>query len=320
MSRSSSWRRALLRLGLAEDARLPLAHLAARLVSAGERNAAVDAYRELLEASPDDVPALQALAALHAQMGRVDEEIPLRRRLVTLTVERMGLAPEDREAAIAYEMAALGVGEAPPQMPAAYVAALFDGYAERFDAHLREGLGYRGPELVHAALARAIEDPPRPRAIGDIGCGTGLLGPLLRPFASRLIGVDRSSGMLEKARARGVYDELIEGDLIAVLQGCPGAFDVVTAADVLIYLGDLGPVFVAVAIALREHGLFSFTIESSDDADVRLTGDGRYAHSSAHVRAAAAAAGLREISAEEAVLRKERGRPVASMVHLLRKE
>jgi predicted TPR repeat methyltransferase len=71
----------------------------------------------------------------------------------------------------------------------------------------------------------------------DAGCGTGLCGPVLRPFASHLIGIDISSGILEKARSRHCYDQLEKSELTVFLQAAHEVFDVVAACDTFNYFG-----------------------------------------------------------------------------------
>lgn len=319
-----SWRAALPRIGIRETSELSAAALAALLVSVGERVAALEAYRELLLASPDDVDALGALGSLLGRLGRDEEGLAIRKRIAVIAVARMGLALEDRSAALAFELAIAGIGPVPAEMPAGYTAALFDAYAPRFDDCLRNDLRYRAPELLVAALRRALaamdDAGPGTLAICDVGCGTGLLGPLLRPLAQRLDGVDCSPRMLEKASALDLYDDLVEADLTVALASRPGAYDVVTAADVLVYIGDLAPALGAAATALRVGGLAAFTVERTHEAGYHLTSTGRYEHAPAFVRDAALAAGLTEVSADEVVLRVEQGQPVAGLVWVLRKE
>ena len=61
------------------------------------------------------------------------------------------------------------------------------------------------------------QQQPRWRRCVDLGCGTGLMGPLLRPHTGCLCGVDLSQGMVQKARERGCYDELDVGELVEYL-------------------------------------------------------------------------------------------------------
>lgn len=313
-----SWRRALPRLGLDEGSPLPVATLAARLAAAGERGAAADAYRELLAETPDDLDALERLAAIVKRLGRTEEEIALHRRIAAVTCAQLGVPAEERDAVIAFELAAIGVQEAPGTAPGSYVAASFDAMAGYFDRRLRDSLRYRGPEQIIERLARAHGSGAGALHVCDAGCGTGLLGPLLRPYARALTGVDLSAKMLDKARERGVYDALVTADLVAHLAARPASYDVITAADVFVYIGDVAPVFAAAARALRPRGLFLFTAELDEGDGYTLTLVGRYAHSMAYLRAAAGAAGLEVISIEEeASLRTERCKPVRAVIGVL---
>lgn len=322
MSRTSAgrgWRAALPRLGVAENSPLPIHHLATRLAAIGERAAALGAYQELVAAAPDDLHAHEALAGLLAQMGRYEESAAVERQVAAITVARMGVPEAEREAAIAYRLAMLGLAPVPTQVPGGYVAALFDAYAERFDAHLCGQLAYRGPEIVEERVARALGAPEGRLDVCDIGCGTGLFGPRIRPWARRLDGVDRSAGMLAQARARGVYDALVEGDLVEALASRPGAYDLITAVDVLIYFGDLGAAFAAAAAALKPGGLLAFTVERIEQGEYQLGPGGRYQHTLGYLRGLAAGAGLDEVIADEVVLRVEQARPVEGLALVLRK-
>ena len=198
------------------------------------------------------------------------------------------------------------------------MARLFDDYAPRFDRHLRDTLGYRGPELILAALDE-VAPGRRFREALDLGCGSGLAGRALRARVDRLVGVDLSAGMVEQARATGVYEELAAADLVAFLAGRPeGQADLAVAADALVYLGDLHPVCAAAAAALAPGGLFAFTIESGEAA-FALGPALRFRHSDAHVREAAGAAGLTVVRLEPASTRVEAGAEAPGRVAALRK-
>lgn len=316
----SNFRAALPRVGISETSDLPIATLAARLAAAGDHCAALDAYREVLEAAPNDRDALVAMSVILARLGRDEEEMAIQKRIAVLAVSEMGIAAEDQGAAVVFELATIGIGEAPTKMPRGYTAALFDGYAPYFDKNLREDLGYRAPEHLHESLMRALGTPARGSLdIIDIGCGTGLLGPLLRNGARRLDGVDCSPRMLDQARALGLYDDLIEDDLTDALAGRPNQYDVVTAADVFVYIGDLAPALNAVALSLRAGGFVAFTVEDSEDDGYQLASSGRYQHAMAYVRETAAAAGFTEVSADAVILRKEHSSLIKGIVWVLRK-
>jgi len=150
----------------------------------------------------------------------------------------------------------------------------------------------------------------------DAGCGTGLCGPLLVPYARRLVGVDLSEGMLALAKAKHVYDALIQRELTDHLRDHPAAFDVIVSADTLVYFGDLGSVIAAAAGALRPNGLFIFTLEHAvgvSDINWRLELHGRYSHARPYVERVLTVAGLQPwITPAE--LRMESGAPVAGLV------
>jgi predicted TPR repeat methyltransferase len=212
---------------------------------------------------------------------------------------------------------------APAAAPPAYVAQLFDGYAAGFDQHLTERLQYRAPELLYQALVPHLpEQPPGQRIdILDLGCGTGLLAPLLRRHAARLVGVDLSAGMLAQAQQRGLYDELVRGELVELLLARPAGYDALVAADVLVYLGDLEPLFRAARGALRPRGLFAFTVEANREAgvDVRLQPTRRYAHAAAYVQRLAAAHGFIELGLSDGVLRCQSGEDISGHIVVLQR-
>lgn len=219
---------------------------------------------------------------------------------------------------VAFSLAALDAAPTPAAAPAAYVTALFDQYAGHFDAHLVDTLAYRTPQLIAAALARTGTDKGNGSLqVADLGCGTGLCAPLLRPLAAHLAGVDLSPAMLEQARARALYDELACADIAAWLAGHAGTLDLIVAADVFVYIGDLSEVFGRARQALRDGGRFCFSVESSATDDFQLQPSRRYAHGAAHVRALAAAHGFTVADAVSATLRRDRGTDIAGEVLVL---
>jgi len=159
--------------------------------------------------------------------------------------------------------------------PLDYLVAHFDAFADHFDRQLVDVLGYRGPQRLLELVGASGE---RHKRALDLGCGTGLAGPLLRPGRARLVGVDLSPRMLAKAAERGVYDELIEAEMIGYLHGAVERFDLVLVADALIYLGDLTPFFAAAARVTTAGGLVAFNIETTDEAPYKLMPSGRFAH------------------------------------------
>ena len=202
------------------------------------------------------------------------------------------------------------------RQPAALVAQRFDAMAETFDEHLVSELGYDGPSQLRDLLAgRTAMDGKLD--ILDLGCGTGLCGPLLRPMARRLHGVDLSPGMLAKARALGLYDGLEVADLLDVLGRDAAAWDMIVILDTFPYLGALEAVFEAAARALRPGGWLTFSTEAAETGDYVLQGNGRYSHGDGYITRLAA--GRFEIVAQAtAMLRREGGRALDGGYFLLR--
>ena len=221
------------------------------------------------------------------------------------------LAKEPGNPYVQHHLAA-ALGETPGRASDAYVEQVFDQFAGSFDTHLAS-LQYRAPQHVAEALRAALPAPAAQFDIADLGCGTGLCGPLVKPWARSLAGCDLSTQMLERAARREAYDVLVKAELVQFLVERRAAFDVLVSADTLIYFGELAPMFAAAHAALRAGGGFVFTVEALGDADdvpFRLTASGRYAHGRADLRAKLAAAGFVERAFLEASPRYESGRPV----------
>jgi len=237
------------------------------------------------------------------------------------TLYREWLAEEPDNPVVQHLLAACLGGEAAPERASdAYVAKVFDAFASSFDAKL-ESLHYRAPALVADALAAAAGAPSGGLAIVDAGCGTGLCGPLVRPWARTLAGCDLSVGMLRHARARGVYDVLHRAELVYYLDTQPRAFDVIVCADTLCYFGKLDRVLAAARRSLRPGGWFVFTVEALGDADKQphaLGASGRYAHRASYVGEALADAGFSLQVLRNETLRMESGLPVEGCVVVAR--
>ncbi len=310
-----NWRAAAARKGIRPGVHgRPSVMVAQLLAVHGEGRAAESACREIVQYDPDNLPALRWLASALEAEGRFGEAAECRRRIFEIEARASGFAANAAGEVAAFRLAVEGYGPQPPRVPQSYLTRKFDDSADEFDFLLREKLLYRGPELVHSAVLRALRNRRPILDILDAGCGTGLAAPLFRPLARRLDGVDLSFHMVEKARARGLYDKLEVGDLVETLARRSGAYDLVLAVDVLIYIGDISGVMTAVATGLRRGGLFSFSVEAGEESKYALRRTGRYVHSPVYLREAAAAAGLGEVSLEQGVLRLENLRPVTGWI------
>ena len=245
----------------------------------GPVDEAMAAYQRTLpvEAAQDERDLKAVLQTAFTELrglGHLDAAIRVGRKLLEL-------APGN--VSIAYLLKAVSGATDVERSPPAYLVECFDGYAESFDEKLVQGLHYDVPATLCSAVER-LAGPGRRFYSLDIGCGTGLCGPLLRPMSAELIGVDVSPRMLEQARRRGVYDELLCADLPGCLERWPARFDLVIAADLLIYFGDLRPLWAALTEVLRPGGLLAFNTERLEDEGYRLLPSGRFAHSLAYVR------------------------------------
>ncbi|MEN8183648.1 MAG: tetratricopeptide repeat protein [Myxococcota bacterium] len=238
---------------------------------------AIEPTRRGLELRPDDLASYKRLALLLRRLQRNDEA----------TAVYQAWHRQDPGDPIAAHMASVGGDQQPPERAADdYVAREFDDFAEKFDQVLVDELRYQAPALVAQALERTGLTERRELHVLDAGCGTGLCVDFLRPLARHLVGVDLSPKMLDKARDRGGYDELVEAELTAYLESHPQAFDIVVAADVVLYFGRLDALARALRSSLRPGGGVVFTVEAgTNDARGWALGDGgRYTHHPTYLR------------------------------------
>lgn len=221
---------------------------------------------------------------------------------------------------IKHHLKALLTPESAERASDAYIESTFDHFAKSFDVTLAQ-LNYCAPQWVCEALQQVYPHPRADLDIADAGCGTGLCGPLVRPWARQLCGFDLSAGMLAQAKVRKVYDKLLQAELVGFLKVHPGAFDVVILADTLCYFGNLDQVMAVCAGAVRPGGHVIFTVEALEDDDLphRLAPTGRYAHRHAHVSKAAQDAGWLACATTSMILRLEGGTPVKGWLVTLKR-
>lgn len=247
--------------------------LASILSLAKQSEDALTAYDRALALTADLPEAWLGRALSLAQLKRTPEAVAAYKDAVAHGV--------DAEQ-VNYHLAALGAGPPPAAAPAMNMVAVFDQYAETFDKHLVDSLNYRIPAEMADAVKRFVTKSGLD--ILDLGCGTGLVGEQLAPLKRTMTGVDLSPKMLDKARQRGIYDKLIQAELIQFLNTQSATYDVAVCADVFIYIGDLAPVFRGVRRALKENGVFCFSLEASTESDVVVRESFRFAHSAAYIK------------------------------------
>jgi predicted TPR repeat methyltransferase len=274
------------------------------------REEALACYEHLLRLEPDYADGWIMKGATLDDLSRNDEAIASYRK----ALEFDDVTNPDK---IRYVLASLGSEAVPDASPLEYVRDLFDKYAQRFEDHLVRQLNYRVPELLVTQLQPLL--PARPVDVLDLGCGTGLCGVLLKPLARTLTGLDVSEKMLEEARGKQIYDTLVAGEIGAHLAQQSESFDLIVAADVFIYIGELSAVFKGAHRALRPGGLFAFSTEVSEGAESRLLGSLRYSHSAAYVLRLADETGWQVESMTRQMLREEDLKGVAGQVTVLRR-
>jgi predicted TPR repeat methyltransferase len=269
-------------------------------------------FSKVITLRPKDPEARRLLALAHCTLGEVDQAV---------AIFEDWLSDDPGNPIARHMLAACSGREVPPRASDAFVETTFDSFAASFDSKLAK-LSYRAPTLVMELLKQSGAAPSKSLEVLDAGCGTGLCGPLIAPYARRLVGVDLSERMLAQAREKAVYDDLHKCELTAYLSGCKEDFDVIVSADTLVYFGALDEVVAAADRALRPGGRLVFTVEElagQHDAGYVLGTSGRYRHTREHVRAVFSETGLRE-EIVPAELRFEAGEPVAGLVVLARKE
>jgi predicted TPR repeat methyltransferase len=275
----------------------------------GDLAAAADLLLQATDLAPGFASAWFTLGDIREQLGEREQAIAAFRKA-------RGADPDDRHGA-SLRLMLLGADEL-SNMPPAYVRALFDQYAPKFEKALVGDLGYRGPELLFRAVLAVRAAVRRPaffkRAI-DLGCGTGLAARAFAKEVDAFIGFDLSPRMIERARTTGLYAELEVAEMVQGLTGRPDASaDLILAADAVVYVNDLAPLLREAARVLVPGGLLAFTTETHGGEGVILGEGLRYAHNAAYVRGAIAAAGLTLSRLDDLSARNEDNAPVPGLV------
>lgn len=278
----------------------------------GDHAAAADLCEQALELAPGWAPAWFALGEARAALGETAAAEAAFARAAECD-------PEDSQGA-GLRLARLR-GETPARPPDAYVRDLFDQYAARFETHLVRDLGYCAPAILRGAMARACGGAGRDMRFGaalDLGCGTGLMAREMVDACATMQGVDLAPAMAARARASGLYAHVEAGDMLAFVAARADAqADLVMAADVFVYCGDLAPIFGAVRRALAQGGLFAFTLQRAESGDYALGEDLRYAHSQRYLARLAAACGFEILVCDEVSVRQDRGVAVPGLALVL---
>lgn len=264
-----------------------------------------------LSLAPHHISALYYLGFLLYKRKALEQAEQCFRRIIEI---------DPKHTNAAYFLSVIGVSEAPPQSPSEYVQELFDGYAEKFNDHLVGTLKYSAPGIINRLVRSALGNNPHALDIFDLGCGTGLCAQHFTDIAKSLTGVDLSERMLEKARALNIYNHLVLNDAISFLDSHENDCDLIIAGDVFVYIGDLASTFIACERTLRDGGLMSFSIETSnDERPYSLRPSGRYAQNPNYIVKLAQTSGFDVVATEDIILREEFDDSIGGQIYVLSK-
>ena len=292
------------------------AHYARLYAEGGDLAAAIDLQRQALDLAPGWAAGWQTLGTFSEKAGDLAGAADAWRKV-------LGLSPTDIFGA-GLKLSLTGQAETPPTPPSEYVEALFDGYSDRFDTALVENLGYCVPERLAALIADVSAMDAQFAKVIDLGCGTGLFGERIRRTASWLEGYDLSQGMLAKAGEKSVYDHLRQAD---ILHGIPaarltgaGPADLVAAADVFAYFGDLSGVMAVAASLTAEGGLLALSLEAGpEDCEWLLQPSLRYCHGAAYLRRQLDRNGLDLLTLSQEPIRRDGPNTISGLLAVARK-
>jgi len=320
-------------------------NLAACCLKLGDLPGAEKYYSQALSISPEDSQLYFNLGVIQAQQGLFEKALEYYDRALSLAPDYFEawnnagvacLAMQHQQDALRYFNEAkkrqpdnqsirylvqmLSQKDAPGSSPPEYISSLFDSYAEHYEPHLQQVLHYAVPTVFQRVLDKYKSKMIKNQLdILDMGCGTGLCAPCVKAFSRKLTGVDLSGKMLEQAESKALYDELVLADYLSFLSDKEACYDLVLAGDVLVYSGDLSPLFATVKKALRPGGLFLFNVEISDKQDYYLASNGRFAHSRAYLEKLGKLYAFHILDYQAVILREQLGQPVKGHVYLMQR-
>ncbi len=271
-------------------------NLGEALLKAGHLPASIGEFQRCLRLDPSNARAQFLLGCAWAEAGEPAKALA-------------ELADCEASEELQAMMEELRANLARPRSDPRYVRHLFDQFSADYDVRMIGQLQYRAPQILRE-LASFVMPGRTGLRILDLGCGTGLAGEAFKPLASWLEGIDLSPAMIERAREQKIYDALALADIETWLAESEHEFDLILAADTLVYLGDLASVFAGAAARLKPEGFFLFTVEKHDRAGFELGPKKRWRHSEAYLTSEAFKAGFAVAGLLECVPRMEAKRAV----------
>lgn len=279
-------------------------------MQSGQDAAAIPHLEHLIKLNVEDAGSYQDLGNIYLKLGRKLDALHAFKEVIRI----------EPDSPLKHLVAAFS-GATTSTAPADYVEKLFDHYAENFDSHLTQKLHYHTPTLLVSLIESEGDLAARKLEVLDLGCGTGLFGRAIAPFAARIVGVDLSQKMLEKAASINLYQRLEHNDLLGMMRAEPDAsYDLIAAADVFVYIGALDELVVEAKRLLRHNGIFAFSAESLEalpesksmlePQDFLLNDTGRYAHSISYLNMLAKKSGFKVLDIKEEPIRLNEDKPV----------
>ncbi|MES2216858.1 MAG: tetratricopeptide repeat protein [Pseudomonadota bacterium] len=320
-------------------------NLATCYLKLGMLNEAKKHYLKAVEIIPDDTQILFNLGVINMQQGHTDSAIQNYQRALKINPDLFGaqnniavaflaknhlgfalqhfrealrLQPDNK--AIQYTVTMLSQDQRLLASPPDYITNLFDAYADHYELHLLQGLDYKVPTLLYDAVGQVSNNRRKPMDILDLGCGTGLAGVPFQALAKTLTGVDLSEKMLAVAAEKNIYTQLIQSDIATFLNQQQEAYDLIIAADALVYVGDLTTIFTGAAAALRNAGLFAFNTEITDQTDYTMNQSGRFSHQKNYIDSLAEQHNFKVLYYQKTVTRQQNNEPVYGHLYVLGKQ
>lgn len=256
---------------------------------------AIQYFEHAVKLDPDYLPIYINLGAIYLKLNNVDQAIKNYKKA-------LDLKPNDAE--IQHILAAISEEKTPEAAPKEYLEHLFNQYSSFYDQHLTKYLHYKVPEALYKMIQQETNIEEAKWKILDLGCGTGLCGEYFKKFAEKLIGIDISSKMIEAAKEKKIYDELQVGDIQTTIEKYKN-LDLILAADVFTYIGELATLFNKIYHALKPGGYFAFSVEKTNTEPYLLQKTIRYAHSKNYLKSLIEKNNFTEINFENIILRKQ---------------
>lgn len=271
---------------------------------------AITYFNQAADLEPGYLPTHLNLGALYLKLGATQQAIKHYEHASRIQ-------PNDAE--IQHILTALLQDKTPEKAPSEYLQHLFDQYATHYDKHLIEYLNYKVPQQLHKIIYDEIQPADEKWFILDLGCGTGLCGELFKEFAKKIVGIDLSQQMIHVAESKQIYSEFKVADISDALDDYHD-IDLILAADVFTYIGNLAPIFEKVARDLKPKGLFAFSVEKGGPEDYKLQQSIRYAHSRPYLESLIKSYQFETLRLDNIILRKQKQQDVEGYIVLLQKK